>query len=183
MKSFNFISNIIATYEKNHKPLDFKTTLQIENEVIKKPLIIYHGDTARVIYMNIYRNFIVLSIYKPIFEGRTKRDLFLIETNLGNNFHKLKFDDISYRNIFIHDYTFVYNKNYIIWEDSNNQKAAAFCIKNSIVKYYLVMDYKMVYYSEDSILSEEMIINKMKNDIPNVINNILAWNLLKSMRN
>ena len=25
MKSFNFISNIIATYEKNHKPLDFKT--------------------------------------------------------------------------------------------------------------------------------------------------------------
>ena len=186
MLCVKFIGDLIKAYDKDHKPLSFNTVLSIENRAIDKPLIKYHGEEARLLYMTIYKNLIVLELYtqesaKNIFSTNI---LYVMRADINDRINLLSFHAKEYNNIFIVNQTLDFHDNdCAVYEDRSKQEATILYIKDSVVQYFLVLTGKFGCDSKNGNLSERTIINNLHDKEPDLVDNIIAWRVLSTVRN
>jgi hypothetical protein len=183
MKISKFISDIITNYEQNHKPLNIDILMRLIYEANNKVKICYNNNPAELSFLTIFDNAVILYIntnvnHKKIFPVKSQYILYLIKTDRHDELNiTINYEIINNNNnIFFSQIT----NNYFAWTDIENRQAAVFFIENNIVKYYLQFDSvnRFSCYNE----SNNFIIEKFKKDIPDIINNMIAWNILEDLK-
>lgn len=186
MKTSKLISDIITNYEQNHKPLNIDILMRLIHEANNKVKICYNNNPAELSFLTIFDNMVILYINtninrKPIFPAKLRYMpqyiYYLIKTDKHDKLNITINDEIiSNNNIFFSQIT----NNYLAWTDIENRQAAVFFTEDNIVKYYLYFSStnRFSCYNE----SKKFIIEKFKKDIPDVINNMIAWNILEELK-
>lgn len=182
MKISKFISDIITNYEQNHKPLNIDILMRLIHEANNKVKICYNNNPAELSFLTIFDNMVILYIntnanHKKIFPVNSQYILYLIKTDRHDKLNiTINNEIINNNNIFFSQIT----NNYLAWTDIENRQAAVFFTEDNIVKYYLYFSgtNRFSCYNE----SKKFIIEKFKKDIPDVINNMIAWNILEELK-
>ena len=185
MKISKFISDIISIYEQNHKPLNIDILMRLIYEANDKVKICYNNNPAELSFLTIFGNAIILYIntnvnHKKIFPVKSQYILYLIKTDRHEKLNiTINYEIINNNNnIFFSQIT----NNYFAWTDIENRQAAVFFIENNIVKYYLSFSFDSVNRFSCYNESNNFIIEKFKKDIPDVINNMIAWSILEELK-
>lgn len=183
MKTSKFISDIITNYEQDHKPLNIDILMHLIYDANNKVKICYNNNPAELSFLTIFDNMVILYINtnvnhnKKIFPVNSQYILYLIKTDRHDKLNITINDEIiNDNNIFFSQIT----NNYLVWTDIEKHQATVLFTEDNILQYYLCFDsiHRFYCYNE----SEEFIIEKFKKDIPDVINNMIAWNILEELK-